>query len=59
MDTAAVCPRLFEILTTLTFGAQRRNHIDSGKKVRVTAATLSYDMSNNCQYEATKAANGR
>ena len=26
MVTPAVCPRLFESLTTLTFGAQRRNH---------------------------------
>ena len=29
MVTPAVCPRLFGILTTLTFGAQRKNHIAS------------------------------
>ena len=29
MVTPAVCPRLFEFLTTLTFGALRKNHIVS------------------------------
>ena len=29
MVTLIACPRLFEFLTTLTFGAQRRNHIVS------------------------------
>ena len=29
MVTPAVCPRLFEFLTTLTFGALRRNHMVS------------------------------
>ena len=29
MFTPVVCPRMLEFLTTLTFGAQRRNHIVS------------------------------
>ena len=29
MVSPAVCPRLFEFLTTLTLGAQRRHHIVS------------------------------
>ena len=33
--TPAVCPRLFEFLTTLTFGAQRRNHIASTPSVAI------------------------
>ena len=32
----AVCPRLFEFLTTLTFGTQRRNHIASTPSVANT-----------------------
>ena len=39
--TAAACPRLFEILTMLTFGAQRKNHtvstaLEAIKKTRET-----------------------
>ena len=36
--TPAVCPRLFEMLTTLTFGALRRNHT-----VSTAFATIAND----------------
>ena len=32
----AVCPRLFEFFTVLTFGAQRRNHIESAAFETIT-----------------------
>ena len=51
MVTPAVCPRLFEFLTTLTFGAQRRHHIVStafetiAKKKRAREGSFStYDQ---------------
>ena len=39
MVTPVVCPRLFEFLTTLTVGAQRRNHTVSTAFETITKKT--------------------